>query len=66
MDATLIDAVYGEGYWRSQAAKDRGYTTNRADQPLYLRTYRRRLAVVRATSTGPVGSSTWAAPPATS
>jgi SAM-dependent methyltransferase len=46
-DASLLDAVYDEGYWRSQAAKDRGYTDYRADEPLYLKTYRRRMAVVQ-------------------
>jgi SAM-dependent methyltransferase len=46
-DGALLSAVYDEGYWRSSAAKDRGYTDYRQDQPLYLRTYRRRLRVVR-------------------
>jgi len=43
----LIDNVYNEGYWSSDAAKERGYTDYRSDEPLYLRTYRRRLKVVR-------------------
>ena len=46
-DAALIDEVYDEGYWSSSSAKDRGHTDYRADQRLYLRTYRRRLSVVR-------------------
>ena len=46
-DASLIDEVYNEGYWSSSAAKDRGYTDYRADQELYLRTYRRRMKLVR-------------------
>jgi len=46
-DAALIDEVYDEGYWRSDAAKDRGYTDYSADQELYLKTYRRRLSVIR-------------------
>jgi 2-polyprenyl-3-methyl-5-hydroxy-6-metoxy-1,4-benzoquinol methylase len=46
-DASLIASVYDEGYWRSAAAKDRGYTDYRADEALYLRTFRRRLAIVR-------------------
>lgn len=46
-DATLIEKVYDEGYWSSNAAKDRGYTDYRRDAPLYLATYRRRLKVVR-------------------
>ncbi len=45
-DAALIDDVYNEGYWSSDSAKQRGYTDYRADQPLYLKTYRRRLSVV--------------------
>ena len=46
-DASLIDEVYNEGYWRSDAAKDRGYTDYRSDQELYVRTYRRRMSVIR-------------------
>ena len=46
-DASLIDEVYNEGYWRSNAAKTRGYTDYSADQELYLKTYRRRMSVVR-------------------
>src|SRR5262245_41029735 len=46
-DAALIEKVYDEGYWRSQAARDRGYSDYRRDAPLYLKTYRRRLPVVR-------------------
>jgi SAM-dependent methyltransferase len=46
-DGALIEQVYDEGYWSSTAAKDRGYTDYRADAPLYLRTYRRRSAIVR-------------------
>jgi len=47
LDAALIERVYDEGYWRSDAPKDRGYGDYRRDAPLYLATYRRRLAVVR-------------------
>lgn len=43
----LIEEVYDEGYWSSSAAKDRGYSDYRSDAPLYLRTYKKRLAVVR-------------------
>lgn len=42
----LIESVYDEGYWSSDAAKDRGYTDYRADAPLYLKTYQRRKSVV--------------------
>jgi SAM-dependent methyltransferase len=46
IDAALIEQVYDEGYWSSDAAKVRGYTDYRADAPLYLRTYERRFEVV--------------------
>jgi SAM-dependent methyltransferase len=46
-DGALITEVYSEGYWSSDAAKQHGYTDYRADEPLYLATYRRRLAIVR-------------------
>jgi 2-polyprenyl-3-methyl-5-hydroxy-6-metoxy-1,4-benzoquinol methylase len=46
-DASLLEEVYNEDYWTSTAAKERGYTDYRRDAPLYMRTYRRRLAVVR-------------------
>jgi SAM-dependent methyltransferase len=46
-DGALIEKVYDEGYWSSDAAKDRGYTDYRRDAPLYLKTYRRRMRVVR-------------------
>ena len=52
-DAALIDSVYDEGYWSSNAAKERGYTDYRSDEPLYLKTYRRRLAVIRRHFAGP-------------
>lgn len=42
----LIDEVYNEGYWSSASAKDRGYTDYRADAPLYLKTYRRRMPII--------------------
>ena len=46
-DQALIDEVYNEGYWSSSSAKDRGYTDYRADAPLYLKTYRRRMPIIR-------------------
>lgn len=42
----LIESVYDEGYWSSDAAKDRGYSDYRADEPLYLKTYGRRRSVI--------------------
>jgi SAM-dependent methyltransferase len=47
LDRDLLARVYDEGYWRSSAPKDRGYGDYRSDAPLYLKTYRRRLSVVR-------------------
>ncbi len=46
-NADLIEHVYNEGYWSSSEAKTRGYTDYVSDAELYIRTYRRRLAVVR-------------------
>ncbi|MBI5433445.1 MAG: class I SAM-dependent methyltransferase [Planctomycetes bacterium] len=45
-DGALLDEVYDESYWRSQAARERGYTDYRADAELYRETYRRRWAVL--------------------
>ena len=39
--------IYGESYWRSHAAKDYGYTDYRKDGPNWLRTYHRRVKVLR-------------------
>ncbi len=38
-----LRAVYGESYWRSACPSQRGYADYLADEPLYLRTFRRRL-----------------------
>ncbi|MFT5287194.1 MAG: 2-polyprenyl-3-methyl-5-hydroxy-6-metoxy-1,4-benzoquinol methylase [Planctomycetota bacterium] len=46
-NSDLIEHVYNEGYWSSDAAKTRGYTDYRSDAELYLRTYRKRLAIVK-------------------
>jgi 2-polyprenyl-3-methyl-5-hydroxy-6-metoxy-1,4-benzoquinol methylase len=46
-DASLLDEVYNEDYWSSSSAKQRGYTDYRADETLYLKTYRKRLSVVK-------------------
>lgn len=40
-----LEAIYADGtYWRSQSPKTLGYHDYRAAEPLYLRTFRRRLA----------------------
>jgi len=46
-DASLIEHVYDEGYWSSDAAKTRGYTDYRADAELYVRTYEKRKRILR-------------------
>ena len=38
----LIEEVYDASYWRSPAARDRGYGDYAGDEQLYLRTFRRR------------------------
>lgn len=45
-DDALLAEVYDERYWRSDAARERGYTDYRADAELYRETYRRRWAVL--------------------
>jgi 2-polyprenyl-3-methyl-5-hydroxy-6-metoxy-1,4-benzoquinol methylase len=42
----LVETVYGADYWRSPAAKERGYTDYRADAELYRRTFRLRKRLV--------------------
>lgn len=49
----LIEEVYDERYWRSAAPKERGYANYAAEEDLYLRTFRRRMAFVRAFATPP-------------
>jgi len=46
-DSSLLEQVYDEAYWSSNSASERGYTDYRADERLYLKTYRRRLSVLR-------------------
>ncbi len=47
LDASLIESVYDESYWNSSSAKNHGYSDYRADAPLYKRTFRDRLSIVR-------------------
>ena len=44
----LIDEVYDASYWRSPAARERGYGDYAADEPLYLSTFRRRYSRLAA------------------
>ncbi len=46
-DASLIESVYDESYWNSSEAKVHGYSDYRADAPLYKRTYRDRLTILK-------------------
>lgn len=45
--ADALLAVYGEDYWRSDNPKMHGYADYQREADLYLRTYRRRLGLVR-------------------
>jgi SAM-dependent methyltransferase len=38
--------VYAEGYWSSDSPKTRGYSDYRRDEPLYLKTFRKRFSFV--------------------
>ncbi|MDP6838296.1 MAG: class I SAM-dependent methyltransferase [Planctomycetota bacterium] len=42
----LVREIYGESYWRSPAARERGYTDYLGDHQLILRTCRRRADLV--------------------
>jgi 2-polyprenyl-3-methyl-5-hydroxy-6-metoxy-1,4-benzoquinol methylase len=42
----LVDIYADDGYWRSASPKTLGYHDYRADEPLYLKTFRRRLDFV--------------------
>ena len=42
--AALIAEVYDASYWRSPAARERGYSDYALDEALYLRTFERRFA----------------------
>lgn len=41
-----LEAVYGEDYWRSDMPREQGYADYVRDEPLYLKTFRRRLRLV--------------------
>jgi 2-polyprenyl-3-methyl-5-hydroxy-6-metoxy-1,4-benzoquinol methylase len=47
-DEAKLRAMYSDDYWRSPAAKDFGYTDYVKDEALYLKTYRKRFAVLEA------------------
>lgn len=52
-DPEKLREMYLADYWQSTSAKDFGYTNYLKDEPLYLKTYRRRFAAVRKHFTNP-------------
>jgi SAM-dependent methyltransferase len=52
-DETGLREIYGESYWKSPVARERGYTDYLKDEPYYLRTCRRRLRLVRRHAPNP-------------
>lgn len=42
----VLPEVYNEDYWSSKSPKERGYSDYRSQAPLYLKTFRKRLALV--------------------
>lgn len=47
LSGEALRAVYGEGYWRSDSPKTKGYADYQKDAPLYLKTFRRRFRLLR-------------------
>lgn len=41
-----VEAIYNEDYWRSDRPRDRGYADYTRDEPLYLKTFARRMQFV--------------------
>jgi 2-polyprenyl-3-methyl-5-hydroxy-6-metoxy-1,4-benzoquinol methylase len=41
-----VGAIYDENYWRSERPRDRGYADYARDEPLYLKTFERRMRFV--------------------
>ncbi|MFN0207581.1 MAG: methyltransferase domain-containing protein [Planctomycetota bacterium] len=52
-DPEKLKALYITDYWKSASAKDFGYTDYLKDEPLYLKTYRRRFKVIRRVHPAP-------------
>lgn len=46
-DAATLHKLYGEDYWNSASPKTRGYASYTAEEDLYLKTFRRRLGLVK-------------------
>ncbi|MCC6672990.1 MAG: class I SAM-dependent methyltransferase [Planctomycetes bacterium] len=42
-----LAAVYGESYWRSEKPREKGYADYASDERLHLKTFRRRLRLLR-------------------
>ncbi len=47
LQGEALQEVYGEGYWKSDNPKSRGYADYAREAELYLRTFRRRLRLVQ-------------------
>jgi len=47
LSGEALARVYGEGYWKSDDPKNRGYADYQREASLYLKTFRRRLRFVR-------------------
>jgi 2-polyprenyl-3-methyl-5-hydroxy-6-metoxy-1,4-benzoquinol methylase len=43
----LLQEIYDQSYWASASPKEQGYADYAADEPLYLRTFRRRSRLLR-------------------
>ncbi len=46
-DDKALHRLYGADYWNSESPKTRGYASYAAEEPLYLKTFRRRLGLVK-------------------
>lgn len=42
----VLPHVYDEGYWTSEGPKNRGYADYRSQEPLYLKTFRKRFSLI--------------------
>ncbi|MGE3173148.1 MAG: class I SAM-dependent methyltransferase [Planctomycetota bacterium] len=47
LSGEALAKVYGEGYWKSDNPKSRGYADYAREASLYLKTFQRRMALVR-------------------
>jgi 2-polyprenyl-3-methyl-5-hydroxy-6-metoxy-1,4-benzoquinol methylase len=47
LQGEALRAVYDEGYWKSSSPKQRGYADYASESPLYLKTFGKRMTLVR-------------------